>query len=47
MQKLIILLVMIFSFSISIANNPGSFDDAIALSKEQNKPLLIDVFTDW
>jgi len=47
MQKLIILLVMIFSFSISIANNPGSFDDAMALSKEQNKPVLIDVFTDW
>ena len=47
MQKLIILLVIIFSFSISIANNPGSFDDAMALSKEQNKPVLIDVFTDW
>lgn len=47
MKKLIFSLVIIFLLSISFANDPISFDEAMAISIKQNKPVLIDVFTDW
>ena len=33
--------------SIAFSKDATSLDEAIVLSKEQNKPILIDIFADW
>ena len=33
--------------SIAFSKDATSLDDALILSREQNKPVLIDVFADW
>ena len=33
--------------SIAFSKDATSLDEAIILSKEQNKPILIDIFADW
>lgn len=46
-KKLIIPLIIIFSFTIGYSKDIASFDSALALAKETNKPVLIDIFADW
>ncbi|WP_439127486.1 thioredoxin family protein [Polaribacter sp.] len=50
MKKHITLLLLIFTISVSKAQNKInwlSFEEGIKLLKENPKPLLIDVYTDW
>ncbi len=47
MKNLIIILFIIALSSTAYSKAIESLDDAMTLSKEQNKPVLIDVFTDW
>ncbi|WP_298878770.1 DUF255 domain-containing protein [uncultured Polaribacter sp.] len=50
MKKSILILTLFFTlFSINAQENVKwlSFEEAIALNKENPKPILIDVYTDW
>ena len=47
MKNLIIILFIIALSSTAYSKAVESLDDAMTLSKEQNKPILIDVFADW
>ena len=47
MKNLIIILFIIALSSTAYSKAVESLDDAMTLSKEQNKPVLIDVFADW
>ena len=46
-KKLIIPGLIIFAFTTGYSNDLESFDTALALAKETNKPVLIDIFSDW
>ena len=47
MKNLIIILFIAALSSAAYSKAVESLDDAMTLSKEKNKPVLIDVFTDW
>lgn len=47
MKNLIIILFIIALSSTAYSKAVVSLDDAMTLSKEQNKPVLIDIFADW
>ena len=48
MKNLSIKLFLIIPLlSIAFSMDAISLEEAIVLSKEQNKPVLIDVFADW
>jgi thiol-disulfide isomerase/thioredoxin len=45
-MKLLILFV-IFSFSIGAEQKWNTWDEGVALAKDQKRPILVDVYTDW
>ena len=47
MKNLIIILFIIALSSTAYSKAVESLDNAMTLSKEKNKPILIDVFADW
>ena len=47
MKNLIVILFIISLSSAAFSKAIESLDHAMTLSKEQNKPVLIDVFADW
>ena len=47
MKYFVIILFIIALSSTAYSKAVESLDDAMTLSKEQNKPILIDVFADW
>jgi hypothetical protein len=46
-KNLIIPLSIIFAFTMGYSNDLTSFDSALELAKETDKPVLIDIFADW
>ena len=46
-KKIIIPLLINFLFTIGYSKDIISFDTALAIAKETNKPVLIDIFADW
>ena len=46
-KKIIIPLLINFLFTIGYPKDIISFDTALAIAKETNKPVLIDIFADW
>jgi hypothetical protein len=48
-KKIVIFIFILLADFAGMANaeNPQTFDQAKALSGQQDKPLLIDFFVDW
>ena len=46
-KKIIIPLLINFFFTIGYSKDIVSFDTALAIAKETNRPVLIDIFADW
>ena len=46
-KKIIIPLLINFLLTIGYSKDIVSFDTALAIAKETNKPVLIDIFADW
>ena len=46
-KKIIIPLLINFLFTIGYSKDIVSFDTALAIAKETNRPVLIDIFSDW
>jgi len=46
-KKIIIPLLINFFLTIGYSKDILSFDTALAIAKETNKPVLIDIFADW
>ena len=46
-KKIIIPLLINFFFTIGYSKDIVSFDTALAIAKETNRPVLIDIFSDW
>ena len=46
-KKIIIPLLINFFFTIGYSKDIVSFDTALAIAKKTNRPVLIDIFSDW